>query len=162
MTTQKTESLSEEELSQFETHVKKAVAIIADQSGNQQSGGVLHLRGQDGVELINKSVGSPVPERLAEFSFFAAEKTERLHHHKDHILSWQSQDVPLKRYQGAVRAPNGFVASFSGLSGDEDETLALWAFFQMGWMTGQQTHDAAKLSRNQQHSVWLRAFTGLI
>ncbi len=93
---------------------------------------LLDVRGNPtGVIIIHEPFGDLTPEKSSAYCLFSREKAIRLSAHPEHSTSRESRDEHAERYGGAVRA-GGFIFSFSGLSEEEDEALALAVAYRCG------------------------------
>lgn len=140
-------------------YVSVAVATLVREHNGTRGGGHFNLRSPSGTILFEGRFGKPASDKAAKYERLAAEKTERLALHLDHVLSWQSKNDELEQYQGAVRAPNGLLGGFSGFPAEEDEVLVLWVFWKMGWLNGTEVNEAIEISSNSRYRVLFEQFT---
>lgn len=129
-------------------YIDVAVAVLADVHNGERGGGFFNLRNPSGETVFENPFRDPAATKADKYQRLAAEKTSRLGHHPEHLLSWQSKNEALEQYQGAARTPNGMLGGFSGFTAEEDEALVLWVFIKMGWMTGKEAYAFAKISSN--------------
>lgn len=132
-------------------HIDVAVAVLERVHNGKRGGGVFNLRGPNGEVVFSDWFRNPAADKINKYDQLAAEKTERLWKHPEHTLSWESMNVALKKYQGAARATNGLIGSFSGFTAEEDEALVLWVFSLMGWMTAREAAAAIRISSNARY-----------
>ncbi len=119
------------------------------------SGGYEYIRGRDGACLLLKKAGLPDPNKEDKYKRFALEKGERLHANSPHLLSFQSMDVELERYQGASRMENGWIHSFSGLPSPTDEGLTMTVGVRAGWSSSGYAREVMQISDNVDHFLEL-------
>ena len=139
-------------------YIDVAVEVLVKQHGGTRGGGFFNLRDPNGKTIFENPFRSPAAAKADKYQRLAGEKTSRLGHHPEHILSWQSKNEALEQYQGAACAPNGMLGGFSGFTAEEDEALVLWVFIKMGWMTGKQAYAAAQISSNSRWMVLSQMF----
>lgn len=138
--------------------VDVAVAVLVDEHNGERGGGFLNLRDANGKIVFEYPFRSPSSNKTQSYREFAREKTSRLEGYPEHVLSWQSKNEALQQYQGAVRAPNGLLGSFSGFTGEEDETIILWAFTKMEFLSGKEAYQAAQISSNSRYAYLVQKF----
>jgi hypothetical protein len=80
----------------------------------ERAGGVLTVLRRNGQLLLHAELGTIPEEKWEKYHRLSVEKAVRLCKNFNHVSSWQSRDVMLKKYGGAIRAGD-YILSFSGL-----------------------------------------------
>jgi hypothetical protein len=133
--------------------------LVAEHNGDRK-GSTLHLRNeQRHVMLMNRSMTEVPEDDGCRYDFFASEKTFRLCGHKNHILSWQSSNMDLMQYPGAVRFIwVSVIMAISGFTAEEDEAAVLWIGKKMGWISEPDAYEASQISNNSRYRDLLQKF----
>lgn len=76
-------------------------------------------------EFLYEKLGKLSPEKTAEKLFFATEKMQRLATSLEHISSFQSEDIALSRFGGAIRLGK-WIFSVSGFPPQTDQQFCIY------------------------------------
>ncbi len=121
--------------------------IVTRTLGNGKTSGFLCVRSTASKAMILKPYGEIPNAKRHRYSTLSMEKSTRLEAYPSHKSSWQSRDVELNRWGGAVRTPTMLV-SFSGLPELLDEALVLAISARALLITEFQAEDIARISNN--------------
>lgn len=134
--------------------------VLVEEHNGERKGSTLHLRNENRhVMLMNRSNPNAPEDDACRYDFFASEKTFRLCGHKDHVLSWQSRNMDLMQFPGAVRFKLvAVIMAISGFTAEEDEAAVLWIGIKMGWMQSKEAFAAAQISSNSRYRVLVQKF----
>lgn len=114
--------------------LEEAIFLLKDDPAwKDRTGGYFCVaESSTGLPVLIARIGEIIlSEKRGKYFDFCQEKTRRLAQHSEHLSSWESRDPNVDAYGGAVKAPSGFIFSFSGLPelGDEALMLAAIAIF---------------------------------
>jgi len=123
--------------------------------GETRTGIVLTLRHTRDMAFapsrIQMTVGTVAdPDKLSTYECCSDEKARRLaftHSEMGHVLSFQSANEELGRYQGSA-LDGDWIASGSGLSAEADEAFVLCWHVKMGLLATDDALELASISEN--------------
>lgn len=129
------------------------VRVLAAQprETDKREGAVIHFCTDNYRELLLKREGTAPEDKFLSYETNAPAKTQTLHDHPTHQLSFQSRVMNTGPHPGGARFPNGLLLAISGFTWQEDEIAVLWIGWQMRWITLNEALNLAKLS--QGHSL---------
>lgn len=112
----------------------------------------------DGTPLIVVQVGSvPSTEKRRKYCDFSQEKAFRLAHHRGEISSWLSRNEAENKWGGAIRAGK-FIFSFSGLTEQQDEIMAIYMAIKFGMINRRDMDEIMRASGNEENFEKLRGY----
>lgn len=97
-------------------------------AGDHRHGGFFCMLEEDDSNLpplAKVMIGGPRKETWSKYAGLSEEKARRLASKPGDKSSWQSRNLDLDYYGGAIRCKDGTILSFSGLSEHGDEALVL-------------------------------------
>ncbi|MBP6943046.1 MAG: hypothetical protein KBB55_03305 [Candidatus Buchananbacteria bacterium] len=102
---------------------------------DRRFGGFFCLLGvwQPETPILIQQVGEQPEEKRINSFGFCQEKAQRLARNPDHCSSWQSRNVALRHYGGAIRCGE-YIISFSGLPELGDEAMMLLSLQPERWI----------------------------
>jgi len=123
---------------------------INKNTGDKNSGGYFCVFTNDNLisPLGVLKIGEPPQEKQLKYFLLTQEKAQRLLSNPDHDSSWESRDVDINKFGGAIRTPD-YVLSFSGLPEINDETLMIMFAFRLGMIPTSQVEKIIQFSGNQ-------------
>ena len=96
---------------------------------DHRRGGFLCVADLQGRPLLIQAIGKPSDEKWDACLEFCEEKVRRLGMHPDHYRGWESRNLELLHYGGALRGER-HLASFSGFPEGLDEVVAGAALYK--------------------------------
>lgn len=113
----------------FQQVYNEAISVLTHASflteDRQKAGGYFCLLdATTGLLVWQLAFGYMDGQHSDQFLAFSLEKAKRLYQKSDHNSSWESRDVNLMQFGGAVRGQN-FIFSFSGFTEHLDEAAML-------------------------------------